>query len=231
MTSDALNVEASADERAAVPWMARAMWFELLALGLLKPERAVAEALCSGEYAAACCDAGVALGVSEDVVAAIARELSGYEGADADKTYHQILREYTRLFVGEHEPLITPFAGVRAAQARGQRGLLFVGPESMAIERFMRRCGVAKDLAAGQSNDPVDHIGTLCEFCKFLCLVNARAVAPAEGAAVDPSDFDRFLAEHFASYATWCAAQIRELSSVPFYRALADMLDRASESS
>lgn len=229
MTSDALNVEVPADERTAVPWMARATWFELLSLGFLKPERMVAEALCSGECAAACRDAGAALGVSEDAGDAIVRELLGYEGADADETYHQILREYTRLFVGEREPLVTPFAGVRAAQARGQRGLLFVGPESMAIERFMKRCGVAKDVAAGQSNDPVDHIGTLCEFCKFLCLVNARAVAPAEGAVVEVGDFDAFMADHFAPYATWCAAQIRELSSVPFYRSLAEMLDTISE--
>lgn len=236
-------------------WMSRAALFELLSLGLLKPEPAVGEALVSGEYAAACAEVLAALGSegadaegavalggegtdAEGAVALLAAYegtdaegvallLAAYEGADADEVYHQALREYTRLFVGEREPLVTPFAGVRVALARGQQGLLFVGKESMAIERFMRRCGVAKDLAAGQSNDPVDHIGTMCEFMKFLCLVNAQAVAPAEGAVVQPDDYETFMAEHFAPYATWCAAQVRELSAVPFYQALADLLDVA----
>lgn len=218
--------EAAADEVSADAWMTRATLFELLSLGLLKPERAVAEALTSGEFAAACAETLVTLGL-KDAAAVTAELLAGYEDADAEGAYHEILREYTRLFVGEREPLVTPFAGVRAAQAKGQQGLLFVGKESMDVERFMRRAGVAKNLAAGQSNDPVDHIGTMCEFCKFLCLVNARAVAPAEGAVVEAGDFDRFMADHFVPYATWCAVQLRELSRIPFYGAMAVMLDAA----
>ncbi len=228
MTANVLETEVPADERTAQRQMACAAWFELMSLGFLKPERVVAEALCSGEYAEACREAGAALGVPEKAASALDGLLAPYAGADAEEVYHQVLREYTRLFVGEREPLVTPFAGVRAAQARGQRGLLFVGPESMAVERFMRRCGVAKDVAAGQSNDPVDHIGTMCEFCTFLCLVSARAVVPAKGAHVEADDFDRFMADHFAPYAAWCAAQIRDLSGVPFYRALAEMLDVAA---
>ena len=207
-------------------WMACATLFELLSLGLLTPERPLAEAACEGELASACAETLKALGC--DAAAAVVNEqLMVYTGESEDAVFHQILREHTRLFVGTRVPPITPYAGVRAAQSRGQRGLLFVGPESMAIERFMKRCGVAKDLAAGQSNDPVDHVGTMCEFLKFLCLVNARAVAPVEGAHVEADDFDRFMAERFAPYATWCAGRIRELSAVPFYLAMADMLDVA----
>lgn len=208
-------------------WMDRAILFDLLSLGLLKPGREAAQALCEGEFEQAAKEALEALGCAESRVSSTVELLSSYQEQDVESIYREISREFTRLFVGTGDPLITPFAGVRAAQARGQRGLLFVGPESMAIERFMKRCGVAKDLAAGQSNDPVDHIGTMCEFLKFLCLVNARAVAPVEGARVEPDDFDRFMADHFAPYATWCAAQIRELSEVPFYLAMADMLDVA----
>lgn len=207
-------------------WMARATLFELLSLGLLRPGRSTAEVLVSGEFATACVETVGALRRA-DAATAIGSLLVVYEGKKAEEVYHEILREYTRLFVGEREPLVTPFAGVRAAQARGQRGLLFVGPESMAIERLMRRCGVAKNLAAGQSNDPVDHIGTMCEFAKFLCLVNARAVAPAEGTVVEPDDFGTFVADHFAPYAAWCAERLRKLSDVLFYRAMADMLDAA----
>lgn len=227
-----MAIDGSGNEKACAPsgqrWMNRATLFELLSLGLLKPERPLAEALHDGAYREACEEVLENLSLGGD--ASVSEYLTGYEGADADKTYHEILREYTRLFVGEREPLVTPFAGVRAAQAHGQRGLLFVGPESMAIERFMRRAGVAKNLAAGQSNDPVDHVGTMCEFAKFLCLVEARAVAPAEGAVVEEGDFDRFMADHFAPYALWCATRLRELSSVSFYRAIADMLNEAAMS-
>lgn len=226
MGDEELEIEAGAPEVSADEWMARAALFELLSLGLLKPGRPIAEALASGEFAAACAETLGALGLG-DAAAAAGVDLADYEGDNAEKIYHEVLREYTRLFVGTREPLITPFAGVRASQAQGQRGLLFVGKESMAVERFMRRCGVAKNLAAGQSNDPVDHIGTMCEFAKFLCLVNARAVVPAEGARVEPGDFDAFMDDHFVSYAVWCAGQLRELSSVPFYRAMAAVLDAA----
>lgn len=226
MTATDAKVEIASGNVTLEMWMARSSLFELLSLGLLKPEHIVADALCEEAYREACAETLGALGFG-DVAVVVSELLAGYEGEDADEVYHEILREYTRLFVGVREPLVTPFAGVRAAQARGQRGLLFVGPESMAIERFMRRAGVAKDLAAGQSNDPVDHIGTMCEFAKFLCLVNARAVAPTEGAVVELGDFDVFMADHFAPYAGWCAGRLRELSNAPFYRAMAAMLDAA----
>ncbi|MEC4176815.1 molecular chaperone TorD family protein [Adlercreutzia sp. R7] len=224
MTATDVKAEIASGDTVPEVWMARASLFELLSLGLLKPERIVAEALCSGEFSRAASETMAALGCGGDA-AGVSDGLAAYEGKDADATYHEVLREHTRLFVGAREPLVTPFAGVRAAQERGQRGLLFVGPESMAVERFMRRCGVAKNLAAGQSNDPVDHVGTMCEFLMFLCLVAARAVEPADGAVVEPDDLDAFMADHFAPYAAWCSGRLRELSDVPFYRAMAAMLD------
>lgn len=204
--------------------MDRAVLFELLSLGLLKPQMETARVLCAGEFGQAAGEVLGALGCSEDDCVSVGSLLEAYDGSEAETVYREISREFTRLFVGPGDPLVTPYAGVRAAQVRGQRGLLFVGPESMAVERFMKRCGVAKDLATGQSNDPVDHIGTMCEFCKFLCVVNAHAVVPVEGARVEADDFDCFMADHFVPYATWCASQIRELSEVPFYLAMADML-------
>lgn len=220
-------VETTSENRTPGGWAARATLFELLSLGLLKPERVVAEVLVSGEFMAACVETLEVLGL-DDKAASVRELLTGYGGAGFEEACHEILREHTRLFVGERGPLVTPFAGVRAAQVRGQRGLLFVGPESMAIERFMRRCGVAKDLAAGQVNDPVDHIGTMCEFMKFLCLVNAHAVVPSRGAVVEVNDFDRFMVDHFSPYAIWCANQLRELSDIPFYCAMAIMLNAAA---
>lgn len=226
MGDEELEIEAGAPEVSADEWMARAALFELLSLGLLKPGRPIAEALASGEFAAACAETLGALGLG-DAAAAAGVDLADYEGDNAEKIYHEVLREYTRLFVGTREPLITPFAGVsltgpgtagpplRGKGIHGRRAVhapLRRGEES--CRRTVKRSGGM-------------HIGTMCEFAKFLCLVNARAVVPAEGARVEPGDFDAFMDDHFVSYAVWCAGQLRELSSVPFYRAMAALLDAA----
>lgn len=210
-------------------WLNRAALYELLALGFLRPEPTTAEALASGELAEAADEVLAALGAAADVRAAVAGELAPCNGADADDIYHEILRDYTRLFVGEREPAVTPYAGVRAAQERGQAGLLFVGRESMAIERFMRTRGAKKDLSAGQSNDPVDHVGTVCEFLKYLCLVNARAVKPAAGAQVAEADFALFWRDLWGFYPSWCADEVERLASTGFYRAMALLLRAACE--
>lgn len=208
-------------------WMARATLYELLALGFLRPEAATAEALVTGELTEAADEVLAALGAAADVRATVAGELSTYAGTDAEAAHHEILRDYTRLLVGEREPAVTPYAGVRAAQKRGQTGLLFVGRESMAVERFMRARGVAKDLSAGQSNDPVDHVGTVCEFLKYLCLVNARAVEPAAGAQIEEVDFALFWRDLWGAYPSWCADEVEHLATTGFYRAMALLLKAA----
>lgn len=210
-------------------WLNRAALYELLALGFIRPEAATAEALATGELAEAADEVLAALGAAADVRATVAEELSAYAGTDAEAAHHDILRDYTRLLVGEREPAVTPYAGVRAAQQRGQTGLLFVGRESMAIERFMRARGVAKDLSAGQSNDPVDHVGTVCEFLKYLCLVNAHAVETAPGAHIDEADFALFWRDLWGAYPSWCAGEVEHLASTGFYRAMALLLKAACE--
>ena len=206
-------------------WMNRAAMLELLSMGLLVPTADLAEALVSGEYVEACGELLLACGMP---AGRLLEGVAAYEGRDLGETLSEVRRDHTRFFSNAPEPLVTPYVGVWAARRRGQKGLLFVGRESMAIERFMRRCGVAKDLAAGQSNDPVDHIGTVCEFMKYLCLVNARAIAPAAGSEVREDDFEVFHLEHFRDYAIWCASEIRKNDPSPFYAFVADALEQAA---
>ena len=208
-------------------WMHLATAWELMSLGFLPLSREVSEALAAGEFAGACGECFEALGI--DGVAAI-RLLSNYAGADADSAYHELRREQTRLFVGVHRPLVTPYLGVRDIEKRGGKGVLAIGKESVAIERFMRRRGVAKNLALGQSNDPVDHVGTVCEFLKLLCLVNARAVAAPAGFEIAEGDYELFLCEHLVEYAAWCSAELQEKSCMPFYQAMGIMLGLLVES-
>ena len=210
-------------------WMHRASAFELLSLAFLLPSRPLAEAVATGEYAEA---AGEAFGLAvpgDERVTTAATHLAAAADGDAEATLHALRREHTRLFVGEKEPPLTPYAGVWRAQQQGQRGLLFVSETSLAIERFMTRCGVAKDLDAGQTNDPVDHIGTMAEFLQFLCLVRAEAVRAPAGAAIGTDDFDTFLAEYFAPYATWLASELGAQTRSDFFKGAALLLAVAAE--
>ena len=217
------------DGKAPEEWMYGATAFELLSLAFLLPTKDMAEALVAGEFADACEEVLGALKCALSDVDEISSSLSDYEGNDAQEVFHALRKEYTYLFVGEREPRITPFVGVWAAQERGQKGLLFVSKESVEIEHFMRDRGVAKNLAAGQANDPVDHIGTVCEFMKYLCLVNAKAIQAPEGVVIEEGDYETFFREHVASYASWFSDQVLEQARCPFYEAMALFLKQVCE--
>ncbi|MEG0758376.1 MAG: molecular chaperone TorD family protein, partial [Raoultibacter sp.] len=161
---------------------------------------------------------------AEEISQEIQNLLDTYRGQDELETYHSLRKEHTHLFVGERESPVTPYVGVWAAQQRGQNGLLFVGKESLEIERFMSRCGVTKNLAAGQVNDPMDHVGTICEFMKYLCLANARAIQIPEHVVIEEEDFEVFAQKYFSPYALWCSDQIARLARCSFYAAAAILL-------
>lgn len=205
-------------------WMYRATAFELLSLMFLMPTKELSEVLTCGELADACDEILRVQVASPDAIKRVSELLALYEGKDAEETFHALRKEHTRLFVGERLPLITPFVGVWAAEQRGQKALLFVGKESMAIERFMHRCGVGKNLEAGQVNDPLDHVGTVCEFLKYLSLAHADAIQVPSNAKVDDGDFDAFMNEQFAAYAEWLSRKLDELTRCDFYRAAALLL-------
>lgn len=217
------------DSKTPEEWMYRATAFELLSLAFLLPTKDTAEALVAGEFADACEEALGALECGPSEIDEIASLLSDYDGREAEEVFHALRKEYTYLFVGEREPRVTPFVGVWAAQERGQKGLLFVGKESVEIEHFMRDRGVAKNLAAGHVNDPVDHIGTVCEFLKYLCLVNAKAIQAPEGVAVDEGDYETFVREYVASYARWFSDQVLDQARCPFYKAMALFMKQMCE--
>ncbi|WP_180326657.1 TorD/DmsD family molecular chaperone [Raoultibacter phocaeensis] len=217
------------DGKAPDEWMYGATAFELLSLAFLLPTKDTAEALVAGEFADACEEVLVALECESAARDEITSFLSGYGGKDAEEVFHVLRTEYTYLFVGEREPRVTPFIGVWAAHERGQKGLLFVNKESVEIEHFMRDRGVTKNLAAGQVNDPVDHIGTVFEFVKYLCLVNAKAIQAPENVAIEEGDYETFVCEYVSFYARWFADQVFEQARCPFYKAMALFLGQVLE--
>lgn len=207
----------------AQTWLNRATLYEVLSLAFLPTTPVVAGALVAGEFAEACAEVALANGLSDGVRSSMGAALGSYRGASSEAVFHALRQEYTRLFVGTREPLITPYAGVRAANARGRRGLLFVGTESMAIERTMRACGIAH--AQGAPNEPLDHMGSLCEFMSYLCLACAGSVALPESAGDPVEVYRAFYEEHFAPFARWFAPEVASLSGCTFYQAMASMLE------
>lgn len=210
--------------QSAEDWMVLSAAYELLSLGFLLPTKETIQVLVSGEFGDACfevCSSLEADYVQEEM---IRDYLSGYLDTDCDQRLHEVRREYTRLFVGEKTPLTTPYIGIWEAEEAGTEGLLFVSQGSVEIEHFMRGRGVAKNLAAGQTNSPVDHVGTVCEFLQYLCLVNAHAIKAPDGFEVKSDDYARFLASHFTPYASWLSERLLLISQNPFYKAMALLL-------
>ena len=195
-------------------WESRAALYELLARTFLFTEREVSDALVSGEYADAVAELAVAVGLGSEVACEARTALEPYRGADADRVFHDLRREYTRLYVGSKEPPITPYAGVWSAKRKGILPLLFVGRESMEIERFMRGFGMKK---AGSSNDPMDHIGSMLEFLMHLCSVKAGIVEPSNGAEAAEGAYAEFYGRHFVDFAHAFAGETIQLGNEPFF--------------
>ncbi len=200
--------------------MALASAWELLSVAFLPPAKSAVEALCSGEFAdelARQCDA---LGLDEPEACEVVETIGAYAGCEPEALYHEILQEHTRLFVGEHGPAITPFVGVRESERKGSVGVLFLGRTSVEMERFMKSRGIGKDVAGGQANDPLDHIGSVCEFMEYLCLANARAIKVPEGFSVRPDDCGCFARSFVRDYARWLSDELAAQSRCAFLRAM-----------
>ncbi|MDR2109498.1 MAG: molecular chaperone TorD family protein [Coriobacteriales bacterium] len=233
----------------AVPaqtWINKAALYELLAQSFLLVTRELTEALANGEYAEALAEIGGANQLDAVVLKEAVEELAVYRGRDTDELFHELRVEYTHLFVGAPEPAVSPFAGVWWARNAGVQPLLFVNKESMAVERFMRSCGIG---SREGTNEPLDHLGSELEFLQYLCLLRADAVAapaasepttavavvePGAAASAEPSApaapavpaqaYEDFYAVHFSTWVFEFAAKTVKEARVPFYRLAARAL-------
>jgi TorA maturation chaperone TorD len=199
----------------------QAALYELLAHAFLFTTKELAEALSSGEYADALAEIGAANGLDADVLALAADELAPYKDAEMDGLFHEVRTEYTRLFVGAPTPLVSPFAGVWWAHGAGVEPLLFVNKESMAVERFMRSCGIGQPQG---TNEPLDHMGSELEFLQYLCLVSVDVLKSSEAVTIPENALEDFYRKHFDAWSKQFAAAIIEHTRLPFYRAVARIL-------
>jgi TorA maturation chaperone TorD len=202
-------------------WSSKAALYEALALAFLFTKEELAEALVSGEYAEALVEIAVANGFDPSLASTTGTTLIEYQGRETDEVLHELRREYTRLFVGAPEPAVSPFAGVWYAEELGVEPLLFVNKESMAVERFMRSCGVGQPEG---TNEPLDHIATELEFLQYLCLLHSGAVQPLKSIELPENAYEDFYHKHFIDFSHKVAAATIERSRVPFFVAVAKVL-------
>lgn len=215
--------------------------YELMALSFRYPDAGLVDALASGEWADAVREVSGALGLV--LPEGWDEGLGAYAGRDAEELLHALRAEATRLFVSAPEPAVSPYEGVWRAADDGVQALLFVNPHSMAVERFMRSCGVGRPEG---TNEPLDRVDAELEFLQWLCMLECdMAEAPegvdppaAEGAEPDASAAlaaswasarERFLEEHALAWMPRFADAVAEESREPFFRATAMLLKRTLE--
>ena len=224
-------------------WSLKASACELLAFSLRYPTADVADALASGEWAAAAQEIADALGVA--LPANFAAELAccsagspvcagegsaeAQENTQVDALLHALRADATRLFVGSPEPAVSPFEGVWRAADDGVDALLFVNPHSMEVERFCHACGLGRPQG---TNEPLDFAPTELELLQYLASLEAGLVEPAEGApaAADlpggsaAAAYGQFLAEHVSTWLPKFAEKLCEQACHPFYCAAGQLL-------
>lgn len=199
-----------------------AAW-ELAAFSFRYPTEELAEAVTSGEWADAAREVAEALGLELP-------EGFGADGAEGGQDLKALRVEATRLFVGSPQPLASPYEGVRRAQEEGVQALLFVNPHSMAVERFMKSCGLTRPEG---TNEPLDHVATECELLEHLAL-RSLGIALDDGSSLPASAdlpggspqeaYETFLSEHMRVWAPGFADAVIAETRLPFYRDAAELL-------
>lgn len=199
-----------------------AAW-ELVAFGFRYPTEELADAVTSGEWTDA----------AREIAEALELELPeafGVDDAEGAQDLKALRVEATRLFVGSPQPAVSPYEGVWRAQEEGVQALLFVNPHSMAVERFMKSCGLARPEG---TNEPLDHIATECELLEHLTLrslgiaLDDESPLPADADLPGGSPqaaYEAFLAEHVRVWAPGFAAAVAAETRLPFYRDAAVLL-------
>lgn len=240
------NANGINEQADCLEWQARATLCELLATSLRYPDDMLAQAVASGEWAAAAAEVAAAFGFSYDIETEatsndtdpmatrgnpLAADCDGAPVGDAATMLHVLRREATRLFGTPPRTPISPYEGIWRAADDGVEGYLYVNPHSIDVERFCRACGLGRP---GGTNEPLDHIATEFELLEYLSAVEAGIVAPVadacdlgpesplrEGAA---NAYERFAREHVLVWAGGLADALAAKTRLPFYRAVARLL-------
>lgn len=140
----------------------------------------------------------------------------------AEDASHELRTEATRLFiVGAPYPAVSPYEGVRAANAVGAQAPLFVNRQAMDVERFMAACGVKVER---RNQVAPDHIAIELEFMAYLAARAAQGETMTNGRSAAET-FRQFSVDH-AAWMLEFAAALHEGTRLDYYRAVADEIDQ-----
>jgi len=103
---------------------------------------------------------------------------------------------------------------------------MFIGEEALAVERFMRLCGVGHP---NGKREPLDHISLELEFLKLLCLYRAEEIEVPKGYSVPESAYEDFYLKHFIHFSRKFSAAIKNNAQPGFYLAVSDILQSLPE--
>ena len=213
-------------------WQIQTYILDVLAFSFRYPGDETASAVMTGQWKAAVEDAFDALetelpeGFAECDVTLNAK---GEAAGDAEELKHSLRAEATRLFIGAPNAAVSPYEGVWRAKDDGVQPLLFVNPHSMAVERFLKSCGLGQPEG---KNDPLDHAATELEFLQYLAALASGLDAPIEGAkAADQlpggspeTAFETFMGEHVKTWMPRFAESVETETRLPYYRVAAQLL-------
>lgn len=205
---------------------AQAALYELLALSFGYPRKELAQALIAGEYRDTVHELADILDLSleEDFDS----YLLPYEQAEEKDTVHTLRIEYTRLFIGSSEPLVSPYEGVWKAKDDGVQPLLFVNPHSVAVEKFYAEYGIGNPEG---KNEPLDHISSELEFLQFLTLVSSGMMSTplSSEKTIDEHTqaIEQFKQEHTSTWVPKFAEAVIEQTKEPFFVGAATLIRQA----
>ena len=202
-------------------WTTKAQLYEVLSIAFGYTNPGTIDALADEAFAAAlhgfCEQETSTLDYKKDIEPFLSQCLT----EDRDALFHRIRIEYTRLFVGSPRALVSPYAGIWYALDKGLDPLLFVGKESMAVERFMRSCGITRPEGM---NEPLDDISAELEFLNYLALNEAGAIELPKGVSIPETAYSEFYTKHFSEWTKRFADAVIEESSEPLFRIAASVL-------
>ena len=208
----------------------RADMYQLLAMGFLDPTRDLAAGLADGTFQndvlATANNLVVAYHVDGEVAETIlgpTKELLAEEFAeDAEEVYHELAVEYTRLFIGPSQPVVSPYESVHVDSDEDSPALLMVGPSARAVIKVYREAGL--DMAEGV-NEPPDHIATEIEFMYYLCRQEAGAWQASDSAEARTwrQRQRTFAAEHLGAWGIEFCGLVQEHAEVRYYALLGEL--------
>lgn len=200
-------------------WHERATLCELLVRSLKCPDPVLAQAVASGTWAQAAGELADSLSLS--LPPNWDAELSGYaHNLDSDSLFHLLRIEYTRLYAQAPRSAVIPYEGSWHAAKKGERPLLFVNAEALAVGEACRFLGLER---GGDANDSLDSVVIELEVLWCIALMAAGILACPKD-VVAKEAWESFFEQHVTSWMDGFAEDTLSETDEPFYKATAYML-------